>query len=94
MLTIYANTHLIKFVIQLFEMVLQYQYFQNSGSCFLNKHPCFDKFGIGIMTFGSWRLQFSNHILIIQKFFFGEIVIPLSNALCSRFTVSVSPHSA
>ena len=66
---------------------------QNSGSCFLNKQPCFNKFGIEVIIPGSCKFEVSNHILIIQKFFFGEMVIPFTCLLCAGSTQIVSPHN-
>ena len=65
---------------------------QNSGSCFLNRHPCFDKFATFVMTSGSCSVDVLNHIFIIQKFFFGDIVIPFTCLLWSASTHIVSPQ--
>ena len=51
---------------------------QYSGVCFLNKQPCGVMPTNSFMTAAFWNLQFANQILTMQKFFFGEMVMPFT----------------
>ena len=61
-----------------YSFIYIYKYYNyESYICFLNRQPCFDNPSISIIILGSILSQLENHIFTIQKFFFGEIVIPV-----------------
>ena len=59
--------------------------------CFLKKHSFGNNPFIFLIILGSVLSQLEIQILIIQKFFFGDIVIPLMLLLKETFSVNVSP---